>query len=243
MDDTQETLSNLREAGFPASEILVVDGVVYVGGDAAVSLQASREMLAVGGDSQEQYRTTNLVSAANSTIVIRAAPSTPLTILTGLVEAVANYKDLPITLDPFPDPCMHAPDCPPTTPFVVIDLVINPVLPGGASATSSFPSGGKPGSRIALGPGVAQLPANTIKHLITHEIGHAIGLRHSDFFNRAISCGGTATNEGTAGVGAIHIAGTPTGASAGGSLMNTCIPTGTAGEFSASDITALETLY
>jgi hypothetical protein len=59
-DEAQETTENLIEAGFPASDIEVVEGKVYVGGDAEVSLQASREMLQTTS-SKEQYR----VSAAS----------------------------------------------------------------------------------------------------------------------------------------------------------------------------------
>lgn len=242
-DATQEIVSNLTEAGFPASEILVADGVVYVGADAVVSLQASREMIEAGRGGPEHYRTTNLVSPNIRTIVIKAPASSPLSIRNGLAQAVMNFKGLSLTLDPFPDPCMHVPDCPPTMPDFTIDLAINPALPAGATATSELPSGGNPGSKITLGPGVAQLPANVIKHLLTHEIGHTLGLRHTDYFNRAISCGGSATNEGTAGVGAIHIVGTPSGASPGGSIMNTCIPSNTTGALTATDITALQALY
>src|SRR4029079_12164476 len=56
---TQEIINNLVQAGFPADDIMVVDGVVYVGRDAAVSLQASREMLETSGSpTKEQNRTT-----------------------------------------------------------------------------------------------------------------------------------------------------------------------------------------
>ena len=78
--------------------------------------------------------------------------------------------------------------------------------------------------------------------MITHEIGHTIGLRHSDFFNLSISCGATGS-EGDAGVGAIHVPGTPTGATRGGSVMNTCFQTIEAGDFAASDVNALTALY
>nr|WP_090494635.1 M57 family metalloprotease [Myxococcus virescens] len=53
----------------------------------------------------------------------------------------------------------------------------------------------------------------------------------------------SSSNEGPAGVGAIHVPGTPTTTTAGGSLMNSCFPVGTTGEFTSSDITALTTLY
>ncbi len=65
----QEIVDNLLAAGYPESEIEVGDdGVVIVGGDAVVTLQASREMIGLDGHEEHageiqfrQYRTTNLV--------------------------------------------------------------------------------------------------------------------------------------------------------------------------------------
>ncbi|WP_324291384.1 hypothetical protein [Corallococcus sp. bb12-1] len=45
--EQEEIISNLIEAGFPADDIRVADDAVYVGGDAHVTLAASREMLQV----------------------------------------------------------------------------------------------------------------------------------------------------------------------------------------------------
>ena len=50
-------------------------------------------------------------------------------------------------------------------------------------------------------------------------------------------------NEGDAGVGAIHIAGTPTTAALDGSVMNSCFNQGSTGQWTASDLTALNALY
>ena len=74
--------------------------------------------------------------------------------------------------------------------------------------------------------------------MITHEIGHTIGVRQSDFFNRSISCG-TGGNEGDAGVGAILIPGTPSTATVGGSIMNSCFRTVETVQFTGTDDTAL----
>jgi hypothetical protein len=68
-------------------------------------------------------------------------------------------------------------------------------------------------------------------------------MRHSDFFNRSISCGGAASNEGDGGVGAILIAGTPSGATVGGSIMNSCFRNSETGEFTSSDRVAWTTVY
>ncbi len=75
-----------------------------------------------------------------------------------------------------------------------------------------------------------------------HEIGHTMGFRHSDYYNRSLSCG-TGGNEGSAGVGAILIPGTPSTATVGGSVMNSCFRSSETGEFTSTDVTALQTLY
>src|ERR1043166_10340472 len=62
-DDNQEIIDNLVQAGFPKTDIQVFDGKVYVGLDAEVSLQASREMLA-SPDGLEQYHTTKIGRAS-----------------------------------------------------------------------------------------------------------------------------------------------------------------------------------
>ena len=72
---------------------------------------------------------------------------------------------------------------------------------------------------------------------MAHEIGHCIGLRHTDYQTRE-SCGQN-INEGSAGVGAIHIAGTPTGSDTT-SLMQACGPANT---FNNNDETAILAIY
>lgn len=228
--ETQEIIDNLVRAGFPANDITIAGGVVYVGRDAEVSLAASREMLDAGDSSKEQYRTTNTVSTSLAKICINGSTFTGV-FSTALDLAIQNYEEQPITF------AMAR------TPSTGCSFTINAVLqPGVVGGSSGFPSGGLPFSTINIGDGLATFSIDTIEHVITHEIGHAIGFRHSDFFNRSISCG-TGGNEGDAGVGAIHIPGTPTDATVGGSIMNSCFRTVETGEFTSSDVTALTTLY
>jgi hypothetical protein len=83
---------------------------------------------------------------------------------------------------------------------------------------------------------------NYIATIMAHELGHCIGFRHTDYMNRSYSCGGTATNEGSAGVGAVYISGTPTGPSAG-SWMLACVGSGQNRPFTTADRTALNYVY
>lgn len=72
---------------------------------------------------------------------------------------------------------------------------------------------------------------------MAHEIGHCIGFRHTDYQTR-VSCGQN-VNEGSAGVGAVYVNGTPTGSDAS-SLMQACGPAQT---LNGNDITALLDMY
>jgi len=95
-------------------------------------------------------------------------------------------------------------------------------------------------NQAALGPAPN---ANFLTTVIAHEMGHCIGFRHTDYFNRAFSgCSGSPNNEGAAGVGAVNIPGTPT-AEDPNSWMLACIGAGVNRPFNANDIIALNYLY
>jgi Dual-action HEIGH metallo-peptidase len=225
-NDTQEIVENLRQAGHPGDDITVVNGVVHVGGDAEVTLTASREMLDTGGSSQEQYRSANLVGGPNpSTICVNGAAFTGV-FSTGMNLALANYNALALRLR-FRRVAGGA--------VAGCTFFINAMLQAGTGGSSGFPSGGAPFGQIRIGSGLAAFSVDVIEHVITHELGHAIGLAHSDV---AVpnACGGPGP-----GLGAIHIFGTPTGFTP--SVMNCGFDASSTGELSPTDITALNILY
>ncbi|MEP0985896.1 M57 family metalloprotease [Ekhidna sp.] len=82
-----------------------------------------------------------------------------------------------------------------------------------------------------------------IATIIAHEMGHCIGFRHTDYFDRSISCGGGTSNEGDGGVGANHIPGTPTGATASKKSWMLACTDGGDRPFNNDDKTALDYLY
>ena len=228
-----EIIENLITAGFPENDIQISDGDVYVGRDAHVTLEASREMISSDYSDEflEQYRTTNLVSRSLDTICIDGRRFSG-TLSTALNWSINNYNRLGLTFT-MRRIGRNRSGC---------DAVITAFATSGTGGSAGFPSGGRPYNRINIGRNNAQFGTNTVEHIITHELGHCVGFRHSDYFNRSISCG-SGGNEGSGGVGAIYIPGTPSGATVGGSLMNSCFRSNESGEFTSSDITALRFLY
>lgn len=233
LTEQSEIIENLISAGFPASEIHTTDeGEVFVGSDALVSLDASREMAYVADDSEvgtkEQYRTNNLVGANIGTICIRpnSAFSNNEQLSRGLRRAVRRYNRLRLSFR-FR---INGSGC---------NATISAVTQSGGGGVAGFPSGGRPFNRITIGN---TLTGDVATHVIMHELGHTIGFRHTDYFDRSISCG-QGGGERVNPDGAVHIAGTPTGAVRDGSVMNACYNSGSNGQWTSSDRTALNALY
>ena len=233
-DETGEIVANLVQAGFPRSDIQIFDGRVFVGLDAHVTLQASREMLEAPRTTAEQYRTTNLVSLTVKKICLNptSALSSNTKMSQGLDLAIANYNNLGLNFVLARGPGQSGCNA---------NITVQ-TTSGGAGGSSGFPSGGLPYGIINLSTANANYSLDVNEHVTTHEIGHTIGFRHSDYYNRAISCG-TGGNEGASTVGAILIPGTPSTAVVGGSVMNSCFRSTENGEWTSSDITALNYLY
>ena len=185
----------------------------------------------------EQYRTTNLVKNLPRTVTVSVS-NLPTVYATAAANAVARYNALNLTLT-----------------FQIVSSGGNIQIigfnqgPSGGFITlgsSGFPTAaGAPFNQIQMNTNPAAYGANPdlgyVTSVIQHEIGHCIGMRHTDYFNRAFSCGGATSNEGSAGIGAINIPGTPTAADAA-SWMLAC-SNGSDRTFNANDKIALNFLY
>jgi hypothetical protein len=236
---TDDVLSQISSMGFSTEGVQAMDGGYLVEGDIFLSPEqlgqkdnGPRLIIA----KEEQYRTTNLVAALPRTITVsldrRLARTAGYS--QALQEMVNRYNALNLQLR-----------------FQVVSsgATISFVRGSGSYlASAGFPtSTGNPHNRVtvnstALGQGTSSTFINYLATVLAHELGHCIGFRHTDYMNRAFSCGGSATNEGASTVGAILIPGTPSGPDAG-SWMLACIGSGQNRPFNTNDRTALDFLY
>lgn len=216
-----------------------------VSGDIALErkklLSGEYEMLH-DDDNTKQYRTNNLINNTNTTIDILGYTGSCCALTTnmrtGLSWAVDNYNKLNTNLNfrlTFGANTNGA------------DMIVFNQGGTGLGGRADFPSGGRPGRLVRIDGGLANSNNNINEHVITHEIGHAVGLRHTDFARRR--CGNENEENPPSGYGAINIPGTPTENRWGtarldsGSIMISCYDNGADGEFSNFDIVALEFLY
>lgn len=181
----------------------------------------------------KQYRTYNLVSTPRTINVIGytgGSQALSSKQRTALQYALGNYNSLNIgitfTLN-F------------GTNYSPYDIVVYQTNNGEAGGVAGFPSGGNPYKFVQIFSGMQNYDTNTNEHVITHEIGHAVGLRHTDWFSRQ-SCG--QSGEAAGADGAVRIPGTPSGYDSN-SIMLACFGGSEDGEFGYYDTVALDYLY
>ncbi len=192
----------------------------------------------------EQYSTNNLVSTNGSRNITMYADEgrrgySPA-MIAGLDEAIRrfNAENLEITFSRITN--KRAAD-------IEMTRLSKRDERRGVLGSAGFPTaGGDPYGEIKMS-GILEssygLSTDGIATIIAHEMGHCIGFRHTDYFDRSISCGGATSNEGSGGVGANHIPGTPTGASLNAASWMLSCTDGSDRPFNNDDQTALDFLY
>jgi Dual-action HEIGH metallo-peptidase len=189
---------------------------------------------------EEHYRTNNIVSTPTSgarTITVSMAAGFPSHYYKGLDDALARYNSYGLKIN-----------------FLRVASGGEIHITGSNLGTSGggcilgqaagFPNGGNPSNGFTLSTSSCATSylnsSRKADEVIAHEIGHCIGFRHTDYMNRS-SCGQN-VNEGSAGVGAVHIPGTPTTVSGSyKSWMMAC--TDGSPNFSSTDGVALNYVY
>lgn len=246
----QEVLSTLAGSGYDVSNAIISyddngDMLGYiVENDLLITQDGLNDLKEFNGDPKtEQYATNNLVTGLPRVITVfmptgRKGYSSGEQ--AGLDEAIRrfNAENLQISFQ--------------RTSSSSADIVFQRLSKRderqGVLGSAGFPSSsGEPFGTIRMS-GILEsqygLSTNGIATIMAHEMGHCIGFRHTDFFDRSISCGGSLANEGSGGVGANHIPGTTTGADlqGNGSWMLSCTD-GSSRPFTNDDVTALNFLY
>jgi hypothetical protein len=233
--------AKVQALGFGTSSIVKDEDGYRVEGDIVLTNELlnstpSQSLLRIANN--EQYRTTNLVTALPRVIKV---------LVSGLGTAYVQGTDLAIS----------------RYNALGLRMTFQRITSGKADITIQGFNQGPSGGYITLGssgfPTRQGNPYGTVKmntnqyaygtnpdpnyvgSVIQHEIGHCIGMRHTDYMDRSYSCGGAYSNEGASNVGAILISGTPSGPDAN-SWMLACSNGGDR-TFNANDKVALNYLY
>ncbi|GAA0188175.1 hypothetical protein GCM10009122_45670 [Fulvivirga kasyanovii] len=243
-DVPEEVLSKLTQLGFSIDGVSRFEDGFLVENDIYLTA-ADIERMSPGQSipTVEQYSTNNLVNGPRVINVYMPTGSRGFSSgeQAGLDEAIRRYNAENLTLT-FQRVSTSS----------NADIVFERLSKGderrGVLGSAGFPTAsGDPYGTIKMS-GILEsrygLSTDGIATIMAHEMGHCIGFRHTDYFDRSISCGGSTANEGDGGVGANHIPGTPTGAdlSGNGSWMLACTD-GSSRPFTSADKTALDYLY
>jgi hypothetical protein len=254
---TQDEQLSIAKAGFsPVNAVRVKDGFIVEGdillksSDLVFQSQHVDEII-FKKPTTEQYRTLFIVTSLTNAIKVKVSAGAAQQVFTNSTRnAIKRYNDLGLTIT-----------------FTLLDsasaekediLITGQDFgdPNILGQSSGFPGpDGHPATPITLNNArynSAFQDKGELVTVIAHEIGHAIGFRHTDYADRSFSCGYDLSswigilqkffkipvNEGSF---AIYIPGTPFGGETG-SWMLACTD-GTDRPFTPSDIVAIKALY
>ena len=228
---SQATLARIAELGFSNANVQKIEEGYLVEGDivlTAASLNETPSTPWLRIAEVEQYRTFNLVTGTPRTITVSSSGSVNAAVSSAIDGAIARYNAENLTLS-FQRVASGG------------DINIKLINGGNYIASAGFPSGGDPYGEVKFNKQYQNYSAGFLTTVIAHEMGHCLGFRHTDYMNRAYSCG-SGGNEGAGSIGAVLIPGTPSGPDAA-SWMLACLSATTNRPFNSNDKTALNYLY
>ena len=236
---SKEVLDRIWDIGFNNQNVQKIEEGYLVEGDIILTdedLRVQLDPLTLRIAETEQYRTFNLVSPASQTITVSMDANLNSTpgYSQALDMAIARYNAESLTLV-----------------FQRVGTSGGEIhlkkQPGNYLASAGFPlNNGNPYGTIkmnsnAIGQGTGDPFIKYCATIMAHEMGHCIGMRHTDYMDRSYSCN-TGGNEGAGNIGAVYIPGTATGPDAN-SWMLACIGNLENRPFNNNDRTALSYLY
>lgn len=233
-----EIMAQIKAHGFSTDNVLktadgyIVEGDILLTAD-QLKTPVGSPVLRVG--QVEQYRTSNLVTGLPRVITVKVT-GLSLRYVVATDTALLRYNRLGLRIQFQRVTTGNA--------AVTIEGFDQAPINGEVRyAYSGFPSSsGNPCPVIKLNTNAAALGFNPnilwAASTIQHELGHCIGMVHTDYMNRAFSCGGAPIREN---VNAIWIPGTPMGPDPN-SWMLACSNGGDR-NFNGNDSLALKYLY
>lgn len=244
-----DVLSAINKMGFNSNDVhafnngYIVEGDIFIPKESLGKTINSANLIIA---KTEQYQTFNLVKNLPRTVTISIS-NLPTVYVTAASNAVDRYNALNLNIKFQVVSSGGA--------IQIIGFDQGPINNFITLGFSGFPTlSGDPYNQIQMNTNSLAYGSNPnlgyVTSVIQHELGHCVGLRHTDYFNRAFSCGPNSNNVEHSNYdpsdlqnfpGAINIPGTPTTEDAG-SLMLAC-NNGVDRPFNPNDIVALNYLY
>ncbi len=239
-----EVLDNLTRLGFDVTDIApmkfdegyLVEGDIYLTDQDLSTMKIGSRVPSV-----EQYSTNDLVTGTPRNITVYISSSSySASYISAVDEMNSRYNALNLGLT-------FTRVTSATGATVSFSKLTKRQERQGILGSSGFPtSSGDPYNVIKMSSILEStygLTVNGIATIMAHEMGHCIGFRHTDYYNRAISCGGATSDEGTSTVGANLIPGTPATATLSAKSWMLACTDGGDRPFNTDDKTALNFLY